>query len=240
MDDIDITKLKYNPTIIKNKLKIVGEMVMAGDDLMVVFPEHFIKRELAILGSTVKLVSIYCIIDSSYNYAVIASPIFQELSPERITETSIAGKLYKVLKFSKDTLFLVSDYLVITDNFLYDVFDEFFIKGNVPFYIDYEKLSGLFLESKKYANSNIGTNSIIFEIISAIISRNSNDKTIYWRHSLNKGSKDNMEYIGLSNIYYAFDSTGAKIIGSYFEPGLVNAVMNKEKTPTETVKVLRY
>ena len=49
-----------------------------------------------------------------------------------------------------------------------------------------------------------------------------------------------MEYIGLSNIYYAFDSTGAKIIGSYFEPGLVNAVMNKEKTPTETVKVLRY
>ena len=201
MDDIDISKLKYNPTVIKNKLKIVGEMVMAGDDLMVVFPEHFVQRELAILGSTVKLVSIYCIIDSSYNYAVIASPIFQELSPERITETSIAGKLYKVLKFSKDTLFL---------------------------------------ESKKYANSNIGTNSIIFEIISAIISRNSNDKTIYWRHSLNQGSKDNMEYIGLSNIYYAFDSTGAKIIGSYFEPGLVNAVMNKEKTPTETVKVLRY
>ena len=201
MDDIDISKLKYNPTVIKNKLKIVGEMVMAGDDLMVVFPEHFVQRELAILGSTVKLVSIYCIIDSSYNYAVMASPIFQELSPERITETSIAGKLYKVLKFSKDTLFL---------------------------------------ESKKYANSNIGTNSIIFEIISAIISRNSNDKTIYWRHSLNQGSKDNMEYIGLSNIYYAFDSTGAKIIGSYFEPGLVNAVMNKEKTPTETVKVLRY
>lgn len=240
MDDIDISKLKYNPSVIKNKLKIVGDKVITGDDLMVVFPEHFIKRELAIIGSTVKLVSIYCIIDSSYNYAVMASPIYQELSPERITETSISGTLYTVLKFSKDTLFLVTDHLVISDNFLYDVFDEFFIKGNIPFYMDYEKLSGLFLESKKYANSSIGTNSIIFEIITSIISRNSIDKTIYWRHSLNKGTKDNMEYIGLSNIYYAFDNTGAKIIGSYFEPGLVNAVMNKEKTPTETVKVLRY
>lgn len=240
MEDIDITKLKHNPTLIKNKLKIIKDKVIVSDDLIVLFPEHFIKRELAIIGSTVKLVSIYCIIDSSYNFAVVASPIYQELSPERITESSISGSLYTILKFSKDSLFLISDYLVISDNFLYDIFDEFFIKGNIPFYMDYEKISNLFLESKKYANSNIGTNSIIFEIITSIISRNALDKTIYWRHSLNKGSKENMEYIGLSNIYYAFDNTGAKIIGSYFEQGLINALMNKEKTPTETVKVLRY
>lgn len=241
MLDINIKNLKHNPKAINNVLKQTSDLVLAKDDLMVLFPAKFINKELAIVGSTVRVVSILCIIDSKNNYAVMTAPIYSELTPDKIDDTVIDGELYKVLHFPEDSVFMNGTKLVMSDNFLYDLFDMFYTKGEIPFYLDYENASEIFLESKKYCGNNIGGNSCLFEIITAIVGRNDKNKTEYWRHVLNQKKKGcELYYVGLSDIYYAFDNTGSKLIGAYFEQGLVNAVSNKETKPTNTVKVLRY
>lgn len=233
--------LKYNPDIVKKKLKQVGDKVICTEDISILFPEWYVKKELAFLGSTVNLVCIACVVDSSNNYAILEAPIYAEFGPERLLEQSIDGVPYKIMTFSKDNIVILSTRCIKTDNFLYELFNSFFVQGNIPFFLDYEGTSKVFLESKKYADSNIGSDSIIFEIITAIVTRNDKNKMEYWRQTINNGAKGSHPYpIGLSNVYYAYDSTGAKIIGSFFEQGLINAVNNPENKPTKTVEVLRY
>ena len=233
--------LKYNPNIIKTKLQQVGDKVICKDDLFILFPEWYVKKELAFLGSTVNVVCLMCIVDSSNNYAVLEAPVYCEFSPERLLEISIDGDVFKAMVFSKDHVAILSTRCIKTDNFFYEIFSNFFMQGYIPFFFDYEMISNIFAESKKYAGSNIGNDSITFEIITSIIGRNEKSKSECWRHTLNSKQKDAKFYtIGLNNKYYAYDNTGSKLIGSFFEQGLINAVNDPETKPTETVKILRY
>lgn len=241
MESIDIKKLKYNPKLIKSYFKQNNNIVTVNEDVRVIFPSIFINKELASLGSTVRLVSIYCILDNKNNYAVVVAPIYSELSPDKIEDIAIEGDNFTMLHFPKGSVYMTNTKLIVSDNFLYDLFEMMFINGNIPWYMSYTLTSDLFSETSKYSGSGIGNDITLFEVVTAIVSRNSRDLTEFWRHTLNKGVKgSSLSYIGLSNIFYAFDNTGAKIIGSFFESGLTNAINEKETKPTDSVKVLRY
>ena len=123
---------------------------------------------------------------------------------------------------------------------MYDIFDEFFVQGNVPWYLNYDDLSNIFIESKKYANSNIGSDPLAFEILSSIVTRSSEDKKVYYRHLITSGNnKIKPDYVGLNNPYYSFDNTGAKLIGSRFGAGLNVALVEPEKKTSATSQILR-
>lgn len=243
MDKYSKSNFKRNPEVIKSYFKVVKDITIVTSELRVIFPERFITKEFVFMGSTVRALNIFAIVDDNNNYAIAMAPIFVELSPYNVSDVMIDNDLNKVLHFKKDDVFLVSNTCFVTDSFIYDLFDEFYVKGNIPWFMNYEDVSDILLESKKYAGSNIGNNPLTFEILAANIGRLKSDKNKFIRQELPNGKvnleKMDVAYVGLNNIYYSFDSTGASLFGGYAKSGMVKSLVNPETTSTTTMDILR-
>lgn len=238
MEKIHVSGLKRNPSVIKSYFKKVKNTVLVTEDVKVIFPERYINRDLAQIGSTVDVMSIYAILDGKKNYAIVNKLIMQNLSPYNITEITIDNVIYKELHFRKGDVFITNTNLVKTNTLIYNVFDEFFTKGNIPWFLSYNDLSDILIASKEYTGSDIGKNPIAVEILASLIARNADDKTKFYR-TVKEKKKVKPSYIGLNNIFYSFDNTGAKLVGGYFGQGVPNAMVVPETKSSEVTKILR-
>lgn len=243
MDKYSRSNFKRNSEVIKSYFKVVKDITICTANLRVIFPERYIKKEFVFMGSTVRLVNIFAIVDDNNNYAIAMAPIFIEVAPYNVSDVMIDNELNKVLHFRKDDVFIVNNTCVISDSFIYDLFDEFYVKGNIPWFMNYDDVSDILVKSKLYAGSNIGDNPITYEILAASISRYRNDKNQFIRHVMPSSKVDveklDVAYVGLNNVYYSFDSTGASLFGGYAKAGTVKALVNPEKTSTTTMNILR-
>lgn len=241
MQTLNIDKLKRNPDAIKQSLKKIGNSLIAKKRLRVIFPDRYTAVDMAIVGSTVRLASIYAILDDEGNYSVSNLPIFVELTPSNISNIEIDGNVNKILIFEEDSVFMPDTKLVIDNRFLYDFFNEFYVNGRVPWFMSYNDLIDIFKLTSKYADSNLGDNPITMEILASIVARDTNDKTKFFRETINspKDITNKPASIGLMNIYYTFNNTISKLTGSYFQQGLNSAIVNKEKESTLIEDILR-
>jgi hypothetical protein len=240
MDSLNSGSYKYNPSAIKKLFKTSGNAITVLEELTVMFPERYEAQELAFIGSTVKTVSIFAVVDSKKNYAVVLAPVYIELSPMNITSIDVDGTVNKVLEFQKGGIFSGNTNLIINEDFMYNLFDEFFLKGKIPWFLSYEHISNLFMEAKKYAGSKLGGNPLAMEILTAIISRVEGNKEVFFRQVLeSSNSKKKKTHVGLNNIYYSFDNTNSKINGSYYGSGVSASVINPESKTTKVADVLR-
>ena len=237
MENIDVSGLKRRPDVIKSYFNVKGNITTVNEDVIVVFPERYINRKLVIMGTNVSVVSCYAIIDNNNNYAVCSAPIFQTLSPTNMSDSVMNGVKFKVLYFDKGSVFIPNNKLIVRDSFIYELFDEFFVQGKIPWYINYTDISNLFLEADKYAGSRVGDDPLIYEILTSIISRSKDDKKEYFKNNITEDLQP--AYVGLNNPYYSFNNTGARIIGSRFGTGLNVALVEPEKKTSETTDILR-
>ncbi len=237
---LDPNKLKRDPEAIKKLYQKKNKYVVANDDFYILFPERYINKNLATIGSTVKLISIYAIVSKEMKYAVVNAPVFVNLIVNNITSVLINGVVYKVLEIAKGDTYIPNTNLVRSESFMYDIFDEFFLQGKVPWYIDYESLSNLFTEAGKYAGSKIGNDPLAMEIVASLISRDSKDKKISFRESVkSKVISNKPAYVGLNNVFYSYDNTMSKLMGGYFQQGITTAIVNPEVRTTKASELIR-
>lgn len=240
MDAVNKGYFKYNPKAVMKLLKTTGNSITALDDLRVIFPIRYENQELAFMGSVVKTVSIFAVADNNNNYGVVLAPIYIELTPMNITTLEINGEVNKVLEFQKGGIFSGNTNLIMNEDFMYNLFDEFFLKGKIPWFLNYEHVSNLFMEAKKYAGSKLGKNPLAMEILTAIITRSADNKEVFFRQVIDsKNSNKGNSFVGLNNIYYSFDNTNSKINGSYYSSGVTAAIINPEDKTTKVADVLR-
>jgi hypothetical protein len=234
------SKLKHNPKAISKLYSNKGDSVVASDTFYIMFPERYINKGLATMGTSVKLLSVYAIVDKNMNYGVITAPVFMDIIPTNVTSVMVDGVVNKVLEIGKGETFILNRNLIKSATFMYDVFDEFFLQGKVPWYISYDKLSDLFAESKKYANSDIGSDSIAIEIITSIVSRSIKDPLVSYRESIKSSSSGNKpKYVGLNNVFYSYDNTLSKVMGGYMQLGVTISIVNRESKSTKVSTLLR-
>jgi len=237
---LDRTKFKHNPDKVKKYFDTKGDIITVNKDLYILFPERYLNKNLAEMGPTVNLLSIYAVMDNDYNYGTVVAPTFMEVSPINATDVIIDGVVNKCLEFNAGDVFVANRNLIMDDKFMYDLFDEFFLQGKIPWYLTYNLVSDLFVEADKYAGSGIGKNPLAMELLASIIGRDEKDKTIQYRQVI-KSSTDTrpISYVGLSNVYYSFDNTLSKVLGGYMQQGVTTSIVNKEKKTTTVSSLLR-
>lgn len=242
MDKLSSKLFKRNPELIKSYFKKVKDVTYTNTHLRIIFPERYINKEFVFMGSSIRILSIFAIVDDDNNYAISVAPIFIDLSPYNVSEVMIDDVLNKVLYFNKDDIVINNNTVVKTDSFIYDLFDEFYVKGNVPWFMGYEDVSDILLEAKKYSGSNVGENALTFEILASLVSRSGKDKSEFIRRSITSEkdvSKLDIRYIGLNNIYYSFDSTGARLFGGYYGSGVTTSIADPEDETTVMMDLIR-
>lgn len=232
----EINGLKRNPKAFQSTFKLKDNSTLTTEKVSVLFPERYIKRELASIDvSFVKVLGIYAIVNDRKEYTVINTPIYHELLPQSTEIIDINGDNYIMCGFDKDSVFLSSNDLVILDSFVYELFAEFFLQGNVPWYLDYTDLVNIFRQSKQFTNTSLGDDIVTWETLTSLVTRYSSDKTKYHRQTVDKP----YSFVGLNDIRYGYDNTGARIIGGYMKEGIVTAIIDQEKETSDTSRILR-
>ena len=239
MVHIELNKLKYYPGAITSCLKVDKEknITVALKNVRIMFLDYFFKKNLAEISDYVTLVGYYAIIDDDGNYGVSRIPAMLKLLVDKIEDSTCTdGQLYKVLYINKGSILMDENSIVVTDSQLYNICEVFFINAKIPWYIEYNKLSKIFMEALKYCKSTIGKYRLVFEILASVVARGKN-KSIYYRNSP-EFLKVKPQWVDIKNIYYSLPSTSSKLIGGYYGAAVGVAILKPEKTISAVEEVL--
>ena len=241
-DTLDIGSLKRNPEKIKKCFKIVGNSTVATSDIKIIFPKRFIDKGFCKLDKLTTLLAYYAILDTEDNYAITIAPVAQQLQPSSISMLNI-GKSEKdvfiCLNFYKDDVVIPNNDCVQDASYFFGILDEFFLKGKIPWYMNYEDVSNMILESERYAGSNIGSNPLGLEILATLVAKDKYGKA--YKNSITSANyifTHNPSYTGLGDVR-SYTDTGSKLIGSRLKDGLTSALIEKETKTSDVSSVLR-
>ena len=244
---LDTTTLKRDPAKVKKSLKEVNNAIIATDEVRIIFPQRFTKKSMCNLNTITDLACYYCMIDKNNNYAVTTSPVMQSLKPDNVSLLTInksSGNdekyLYICLTFHKDSTVITNTSLIQNTDIFFGLMQEFFINGNIPWYLNYEDVANSLLESSKYTGNSMGDNPMALEILTSLISKAPDGRKPF-KEILKKREdifKVNPHYIGLSDVM-SYSDTGSKLIGSNFELGLTSALNADETKTSDATALLR-
>jgi len=231
---------KHNKAAVSKLLVNKGNSTVAKEDFYIIFPERYIAKGLAVMGSSIKLLFMFAIVDTKMNYGTVLAPIMNDVVASNVKDILVDGVANKVLEIQAGDIVIPNRAAVMNAGFMYDLVDEFIMQGKVPWYMSYDDLSNIVAEASKYAGSNVGNDPLAMEIITAMVARDSKDKMVSYRTLLIKGGKrPKPSYVGLTNVYYSYDNTLSKIMGGYMRHGVTTAIAIKEKQTTKASAVLR-
>lgn len=192
-------------------------------------PARFVEHDLAVLGVKNYIVGIYAIVVDDTYYGVSTVNAMINIDPTDTNKIKVNGDDYIEFVFAAGSTVIKSLDLVKIDVLTYKIYDEIFSKGRVPIYLDYNDLGSIFDTAKYHANANLGATGEVTQLIASMISRDSQDKTKYYRTTINDLSdvrNSPPAYIPLRSVAYAATNTTTRLGGSYFDKGVVSALVN--------------
>lgn len=240
---MDPKKLKRNPQIVHQDLtKMKDRRLVTKKGCKIYVPARFQEQKLAAIGSETYLLGIFAIVYDDTYYAVSNVPAMMRVDPATVNTVTVDEEDYLELVFEAGDTVLTNIDLVKDDKMLFYVYNEFIAKGHIPWYIGYEDLGRLFEHAKLHAGASLGANHAVIEMIAASITRDSNNKTKFYRHSVE--SKKDLDtnpptMIPLRSVTYGATNTTAKLIGAYWDEGITSALVNPSEKVEPIEEILR-
>jgi len=223
-----------NKSLIQKHITLQNNQYVTDTLTILEFPKRYLDKDLATLGAKTYVYGVFAlIIGDAYSVSLI--PSFIETNPLYIKEILRDNVEYVQFYYGKDMPVIENTQVIRNKVYTYNILEEFYLRGNVPWYIAYDDLNTIFNNMLAYADSAIGSSKLTNEIITSYITRDIIDKHLY--HRLSK--KPDYTYIALDDIYYATLGTVNKLSGSYFDKGLVSALVQPEKSPTKLEQIIR-
>lgn len=225
-----------DPSHINKQLIQKDKVIYAAKELYIEFPKRYEQRELVEQGQEIAVYGVFAIIDPEVEkYSVSLIPAFIKTEPLNVREIEREGTTFIQFQYAKDVPIVASTTVTRNKITSYDLFEEFYLDGKAPWYMEYKDMYKLLSNLKRYADSNIGANTLSNELITSYITRNEEDPTIYYRQATNKP----YTFVALENVFYSTVGTLNKISGAYFTDGLVASLVNKEDKPTDIENIVR-
>ena len=218
-----------------------GRLVTTGK-LKIYIPTRFAERDLAFIGTETNIVGIYAIVADDKYYGVSLINAMQRIEPTSMIKVIVDDDEYYEFYFEPGSTVLSSTNLVKRDVLVYRIYDEILAKGRIPWYLGYLELAKIFDTAKYHAGANIGANHEVTELLISLIARNPDDRTEYYRTMI-KNMVEIKEkppaFIGLKDVIYGATNTTNKLAGSYFNQGLVSALVNPTERTERIEETLR-
>lgn len=238
---MNVKSLIRNPAAIHNSLVETPDgRLLTKTGCKIHIPARYAERGLADVGVENFILGLYAMIVDDTYYAVSTVCAFIKVDPTSVTRIKVNSDDYYELYFEAGSTVFPSLDLVKRDTLVYNIYDELFSKGYIPWYFGYNDLGRVFDTAKKHAGTNIGSNKEVTELIVSLVSRDAKDKTKYYRTAVNTLAdleKNLPEFIALRDVTYAATNTTNRLGGSYAAVGIV-ASLNNPSDRTERIESL--
>lgn len=229
--------LKRNKEYIQKNLYEKNNKIYTKVKTIVEIPKIFEDKNMLVIDKKVSYYGVCAIIMDDY-YSVSCIPTLITCNPLTITEVEKEDSSYIQLIFAEDSEFIDNKSIIRHKLLSYNLFDLFFSQGKLPWYVEYEDVLKILDNLPLYAESNLGDNFISNEILTSFITRLKENPAVFLRQT-NITDREKYTYVDLEDPYYSMNSTVNKIGGSYFNEGLVSALVEKEKSPTKLENLVR-
>jgi len=232
---MDISSLKRNPETILSDLKVLNDKRMiTKKGCSIYIPESYQDHRLVNIGVETYILGMFAIVIGN-EYGVSLAPAMMRINPDNIRTVKVDEVSYFEFTFEPGST-VVANVDVVQDNqILYTIYNEFIAKGSVPWYFTYRDMGELFSLARQYTATRLGANHAITELMVATISRNPDNLTQQYRHIVTKPQDLHQtppKIIKLNSVTYGATNTTAKLIGAYYEEGLISALVS----PSERVE----
>lgn len=210
--------------------------------LKIYSPVRYTERKLSVVSNVVRIVGVFGIVVEDKYLGVCSVLAMMPITPTSTNIVEFGEDEYFEFWFDKGSMVCSNLDLVKEDSLAYKVYDEILAKGNVPWYMSYEDLGKLFVTAETYAGITLAANNVPLEMIAAAISRDPSDRTAYFRHRLQKiedQEKLKPDYIPFRSVIYGATNTTAKLMGAYFDDGLMSALVNPSDKVEGVERLLR-
>lgn len=212
--------------------------------LKIYIPQRYEERGLADVGSRVHILGIHALTVEDKYYCVLVLDAIVEICPSQTNRIKMDGDDYLEFVFNPGDILYPFNSVVCNDTLVYEIFDETFAKGNIPWYLDVEDLSRIFDTAQSHAGANIGQEQEVTQLIVSVISRSQDDRTKFWRTTIDSfkdlnDPKKKPVFIPLSSVRYAATNTMTKLGGSYFGQGVISALIHPSQRTERIEKLLR-
>lgn len=238
-------KLKRDPqAVLSTLIQTPTGQVIAKENCKIQVPVRFSESNVGLgqVGIQTFTYGLFPIILENGNYSVCNVNALIELDPYKTLVVTLDEIDYHEFYFEPGSVIIKSTDLIQRETLMFNVMDEFIFKGKLPWYVEYDDLGHLFDTAKYHANSNVAQNPEVIEFIAALITRSKQDRTKYIRNVAKTYSDyelNKIDYIPLSNVFYSAHSTVNKLAGSYFNDGVISALVTPSENVEQIEKILR-
>ena len=192
-------------------------------------PSSYLERGLAKMSTPPMILGIHAIIVDDVSYATMTLPNFIVVTPASIEKTLVDGDEYTVFIFPPGSVVYPDMTVVKSTIAVSKIFSELVSSARVPWYIGYEVHPKILGNFPRYTGLKAGGERRTNELLTSIIARDKNDKTVYFRSTLEPPSskfKRKPTWVSLRSVEYSATNTMSKLGGSYFTIGITSALIN--------------
>ncbi len=226
---MDYSKLKRDKDKILSVLhETKNGTIVCSKEVKIYVPVRYKEVNLASTGSDNHILGIYAITLEDTYYGVSNINAMITIDPTTTNKIKIDEDEYFEFIFKAGSTVIKNTNLVKTPRITYLIFDEFFSKGYIPWYLGYEELGKIFDTAKEHAGANLGANQEVTQLITSLIARDKTDRTKYYRSTITKLSdliSKPPTFVPLKSVDYV-SGTVNKIGGSYMATGITSALIN--------------
>ena len=239
---MDITKCVRDATKVHQSLKKLDDnSVIAVKQVAIHIPERYTENGLATIGSETYIIGIFAIAsEGAFGVSSVCAPM--RITPSIINDIMIGEEPGIEFIFEPGDTVFADLALVAQDTMLYKVYLEFVAKGNVPWFMNYDDILGIFAAAEHHNGVKLGANDAILEMIISTMCRSPVDRSIYYRHFVKTREQVKQappDYIAFRSVTYGATNTTAKLIGAYFDDGLDSALAFPSKRKETIEELLR-
>lgn len=230
---MDASHLVRDSGDIAKVLKVVDDKLVAGVALDIHLPIRYVAAKLAVIGKRTTSVAIFPVIYGN-KYAVCNICSSLELSIQSLSSTMIQGEEYYILHYEAGEIVSPNINMVVSDDDVYNIFNEFIGKAKLPWFMNYEDLGKCIAGAHYYGGITLsGTNAVI-ELIVSSIARSANNPNTCYRNAISKMSDQVVHpvvVLPFRSVIAGTTNTMGKLIGSYFDEGLTSALTHEGGPP---------
>lgn len=237
---MDITQLKRDSSKKNQLIKKVDNSLIAIKPLQIHIPFRYQAAKLAKVGKEFYSVGIFAIVSGdSYMVSNVTSMI--NLTPDSLYSEKINDDEYYILHFDAGSTIIPRLDLVVDDEVAYNVYDEFIGKAKIPWFCNYEDVGKCMADIHHYSGITLSSTNAVIELLVASIARDKDDSKVYYREvisSIEEQETNPPVILPFRSVIVGTTNTMGKLIGSYFDEGLVSA-LTYEGGPTGVENLLR-
>lgn len=205
-------------------------------------PERWMGVGLGEITDVTSVYGLFPIIFEDNSYGVINVCAMLDLTPSRTTMITVEDESYYEFHFDADSTIIKSLNVVRTDTLTFNILNELFMKGKVPWWISVDDLCSIFDTAQKHAGSRIAQVPQIIEFFTSVVSRRIEERAKPLRQTAKDFDDyrlDKIEFIPLTSVLEAVSNTVAKLSGSYFHEGIISAIDYPASKTGKVERILR-